>query len=46
LLELIKGYICQILCHPGRANVVADALSRKYCDDETDPAVVIGELAQ
>ncbi|KAJ9556038.1 hypothetical protein OSB04_010652 [Centaurea solstitialis] len=28
-LEVIKDYDCEILCHPGKANVVADALSRK-----------------
>ncbi|XP_071695210.1 uncharacterized protein [Rutidosis leptorrhynchoides] len=28
-LDLLKDYDCEILCHPGKANVVADALSRK-----------------
>jgi hypothetical protein len=28
-LELIKDYVLEIHCHPGKANVVADALSRK-----------------
>ncbi len=28
-LELLKDYDCTILFHPGKGNVVADALSRK-----------------
>ncbi|KAI3746046.1 hypothetical protein L6452_08464 [Arctium lappa] len=28
-MELIKDYDCEILYHPGKANVVADSLSRK-----------------
>ena len=37
LLELLKDYDMTILYHPGKANVVADALSRK--------AVSMGSLA-
>nr|GFA87400.1 reverse transcriptase domain-containing protein [Tanacetum cinerariifolium] len=28
-LELLSDYDCEILYHPGKANVMADALSRK-----------------
>nr|GFC78270.1 reverse transcriptase domain-containing protein [Tanacetum cinerariifolium] len=28
-LELLSDYDCDIRCHPGKANVVADALSKK-----------------
>ena len=31
-LELIKDYDCSINYHPGKVNVVADALSRKSSD--------------
>ncbi|GJY00078.1 putative reverse transcriptase domain-containing protein [Tanacetum coccineum] len=31
-LELLSDYDCEIRCHPGKANVVADALSRKERD--------------
>ncbi|KAL4011131.1 hypothetical protein IC575_028178 [Cucumis melo] len=34
-LELVKDYDCEILYHPGKANVVADALSRKVSHSGT-----------
>ncbi|KAL4033202.1 hypothetical protein IC575_006288 [Cucumis melo] len=34
-LELVKNYDCEILYHPGNANVVADALSRKVAHSAT-----------
>ena len=32
-LELLKDYHCELLYHPGKANVVADALSRRSHDN-------------
>ena len=34
-LELVKDYDCEILYHPSKANVVADALSRKVSHSAT-----------
>jgi hypothetical protein len=31
-LELIKDYDLEVHYHPGKANVVADALSHKHCN--------------
>jgi hypothetical protein len=31
-LELIKDYDLEVHYHPGKSNVVADALSRKHCN--------------
>jgi hypothetical protein len=39
-LELIKGYDLEIHCHPGKANLVVDALSRK----EHVHAVIVAQL--
>ncbi|KAJ9562130.1 hypothetical protein OSB04_007290 [Centaurea solstitialis] len=37
-IELLNDYDCEILYHPGKANVVADALSRK--GRENQPSIV------
>ena len=34
-MKLLKDYDCQILYHPGKANIVADALSRKSMESLT-----------
>ena len=48
MLELLKDYDCTILYHPGKANVVADALSRKSMGSLAHIAVqkrqMVGEL--
>ncbi|KAA0062124.1 gag protease polyprotein [Cucumis melo var. makuwa] len=36
-LELVKDYDCEILYHPGKANVVADALNRKLAQLTAQP---------
>ena len=47
-LELLKDYDCSTLYHPGKANVVADALSRKSADSlahiSTERRPIIKEL--
>jgi hypothetical protein len=43
-LELIKDYDSQVFYHPGKANVVADALSRKSHDVEAETSTAIDEL--
>ncbi|TYK18897.1 pol protein [Cucumis melo var. makuwa] len=38
-LELVKDYDCEILYHPGKANVVADALNRKLAQLTVQPTL-------
>ena len=38
-MEFIKDYDCKIDYHPGKANVVADALSRKTSSSSSASAV-------
>jgi hypothetical protein len=45
-LELIKDYDCYILYHPGKANVVADALSRKSRSEASVSALSTELLTQ
>ncbi|KAI3749597.1 hypothetical protein L2E82_20211 [Cichorium intybus] len=43
-LELINDYDCEIAYHPGKANVVADALSRKIHEKRSQERLVQIEL--
>ncbi|KAM1056878.1 hypothetical protein EV1_029964 [Malus domestica] len=43
--ELVKDYDCQILYHPGKANVVNDALSRKRLTSVAALSLQVGQLA-
>jgi hypothetical protein len=45
-LEVLKDYDGKVFYHPTKANVVADALSRKSCNDETDPNKLMDQLSQ
>jgi hypothetical protein len=45
-LELIKDYDCCIFYHPGKANVVADALSRKSQGGVVKSEPTLDQLAQ
>ena len=42
--ELLKDYDCEILYHPGKANVVADAVSRKVNLENKRPRELIIEV--
>jgi hypothetical protein len=45
-IEQIKDYDCRILYHPGKANVVADALSRKSRSEASNLVPTMDQLAQ
>jgi replicative DNA helicase len=45
-LEVLKDYDSKMFYHPAKANVIVDALSRKYQEEETDPEEIMGELSQ
>jgi len=45
-LEVLKDYDNKIFYDPAKANVVADALSRKSRDDETNPEELMDQLSQ
>jgi hypothetical protein len=45
-LELLKDYDCYILYHPGKANVVADALGRKLQSASTNSTPNPNQLAK
>jgi hypothetical protein len=45
-LEVLKNYDSKMFYLPAKANVVADALSRKSCGGETDPDELIEQMSQ
>jgi hypothetical protein len=45
-IEQIKDYDCRIPYHPGKANVVADALSRKSRSEASYLVPTMDQLAQ
>jgi hypothetical protein len=45
-LEVLKDYDNKVFYHPGKANVVANALSQKSREVEIDPSSVINQLTQ
>jgi hypothetical protein len=44
-LKVLKDYDSKMFYHPTKANVVADALSRKYQEEDTDLEEIMGELS-
>jgi ribonuclease HI len=45
-LEVLKDYDSKMFYHPAKANIVADALTRKARDDETNPEELMDQLSQ
>jgi hypothetical protein len=45
-LEVLKDYDSKTFYHPAKGNVVANALSRKSHDDETNPKELMDTLSQ
>ena len=45
-IEQIKDYDCCIIYHPGKANVVADALSRRSKSEASNLVLTTNQLAQ
>jgi hypothetical protein len=45
-LEVLKDYDSKMFYHPAKGNVVADALSRKYQEDEKNPEEIMDQLSQ
>jgi hypothetical protein len=45
-LEVLKDYDSKMFYHPAKANVVADALSRKSCGGEVEPEELIEQMSQ
>ena len=47
-MKLLKDYDCSVLYHPGKANIVADVLSRKSADSlahiNTERRLIVEEL--
>jgi uncharacterized protein (DUF305 family) len=45
-LEVLKDYDNKMFYHHAKANVMANVLSRKSRDDETDSGVLMEQLSQ